>query len=122
MLPALGVIAASRGVDAANERDEDLGTTAAGHGPDSLLSLFERASSIHRDTLSLLTVRLTVSDAYASGSGPTEAGDADDVDLMLGRLLAASRSFEAEVAGTASAFAEGARQAPAAPNGQEAAR
>ncbi len=122
MLPPLAAIAASRGVGSGNEGEVSRGTRAAGPWPDSLLSLFERASSIHRDTLSLLTVRLTVTDGSATGSGPMESEDGDGVDRTLGRLLAASRSFEAEVEETANAFAMGARQPPTAPYGRGAER
>lgn len=122
MLPALAAMAASRGVDAGNEGEVSVGTRGAGSWPDSLLSLFERASSIHRDTLSLLTVRLMVTDGSATGGGPIESEDADGVDRTLGRLLAASRSFEAEVEETAHAFAMGARQSPTAPYGRGAER
>ncbi|MDE0105019.1 MAG: hypothetical protein OXN89_21780 [Bryobacterales bacterium] len=122
MLPALGAIAASRGVDVVNEGDDSRGSRVAGPWPDSLLSLFERASSIHRDTLSLLTVRLTITHGSANGSGPIESEDAAGVDRTLGRLLAASRSFEAEVDGTANAFAMGAPQSPTAPYGRGAER
>ncbi len=112
MLPVLDAIAASRGVETVREREIS--------GAIEVASLFETASGIHKDTLALLTVRLAVNDGSANGSGQVVPGDADGVDRTLRRLLAASRSFGAEVKRTADSFAEGASQSLVAPQGQGA--
>ncbi len=115
VLPVLNAIAASRGVDAGIQGEISHRQVLADAWPDLALSLFETTSSIHKNTLALLTVRLPVIDGSANGAGPADSEDVD-IDRTLARLLAATRSFEAEVTRTERAFAGRASLPTAAPS------
>ena len=114
-LPALDAIAVSRGVEAGPSGAISQSAATTRSWPDSFLSLFEAANSIHRDTLALLTVRMGASEVPASGAGRDPSPDVETVDQTLRRLLATSRAFGGEVTRTTDAFAAGSDPAPAAP-------
>lgn len=113
-LPALTAIADSRGIEIGAAGIPSRSPAAMGSWPELILSLFEAASSIHRDTLALLTVRLDVADDQAGSAGQDRSQDVEDVDRTLRRLLATSRGFGTKAAQTADAFAAGPDPAPAA--------
>ena len=113
-LPALGAIAKARGVAVRAPEPSSWSAVPASPWPEAFLSLFEAASSIHRDTLALLTVRLDVTESRASAAGRGDSADVDDVDRTLRRLLGTSQALGTQIAGIADAFAAGTHPAPAA--------
>ena len=102
ILPVLDAVAASRGVELEASGTVSQTAAAAMSWSDAFLSLFESANSIHKDTLTLVTVRLNLSDV---SEGVTARDRSVDVDQTLRRLLEASRALGAEADRTTQVFA-----------------
>ena len=114
-LPVLHAIANARGVEERAPEPASGSAVPASSWPEAWLSLFEAASSIHRDTLALLTVRLDVTEAPASEAGRGDSADVEDIEHTLRRLLGTSRGLRPQIARIADAFAAGTHSAaPAA--------
>ncbi|MDE2893385.1 MAG: hypothetical protein OXN86_12900 [Chloroflexota bacterium] len=113
-LPALGAIAEARGARERAPEPTAQSAVPASPWPEAFLSLFEAASSIHRDTLALLTVRLDVTEAQASAAGRGDSADVEDIDRTLRRLLGTSRALGPQIARIADAFAAGTHPEPTA--------
>ena len=116
MLPVFAAVAKSRGVEAgAFGPDWHPAAQARPSWPDSFLALFESASSIHEDTLALVTVRLDISNVPA---GAISWDRSINVEQTLVRLLQAFRTLRSEIARTPDAFAAISEPASAMPLGR----
>ena len=113
-LPVLGAIANARGVGERAPEPHSWSAVPATSWPEAFLSLFEAASSVHRDTLALLTVRLDVTESAASGAAPGYSVEVEDIENTLNRLLRTSRALGPEIARVADTIAASTRPAPAA--------
>ena len=121
-LPALFAIANSRGLEAGAPAEVSNRPAPAGSWSESFLSLYEAASSIHRDTVGLLTVRMQAAGVAGRARGQVDSPEPEDVDTTLHRLLESVRTFDARVTSAADAFVADADPVSAAPLGQGAAQ
>lgn len=113
-VPVLSAIANARG---AGERAPEAASRSAvppSSWPEAFRSLFEAASSIHSDTLALLTVRLDVTDTPAGAAGRDDSADVEDIDDTLRRLVGTSRALGPQIARIADRFAASTHSAPPA--------
>ena len=113
-VPVLSAIANARGAGERAPEAASRSAVPASSWPEAFLSLFEAASSIHRDTLALLTVRLDVTETPASAAGGDDSADVEDIDDTLRRLLETSRALGPKIARIADTFAASSHPAPKA--------
>ena len=121
-LPPLEAIAVARGIETRPPGALPPGPPLTASWPESFLAIFDAASSIHRDTVALMTVRLDVAGNSAVATGSRLSQRAAEVDHTVRRLLATSRAFELELARTTDAFVADPAPASAGPLRQEARR